>query len=131
MSADEELMDDIVNEARFDWIDLGHALAVVRIVEGGEDRLARYRRATALVVRLVREGRLVAGDIGTTRGAFVAWDMSPDDAADELERHARAVLSGDLPLEPWQPCMFADAESETLERGRREREERRAADEHG
>ena len=128
MSADEELMDDIVNEARFDWIDLGHALAVVRSVEGGDDRLVRYRRATALVVRLVREGRLVAGDIGTTRGAFVAWDMTPNDAAEELERHARAVLSGDLPLEPWQPCMFAAAGSESLERGRREMEERRAGE---
>ena len=40
---------------------------------------------------------------------FVAWDMSPEEAADALERHARAVLAGDKPLEPWQPCMFAAA----------------------
>ena len=109
MSVDEELMADIVNEARFDWIDLGHAMAVVKIVEGGDDRIERYRRATALAVRLLGEGRLVAGDIGTTKGAFVAWDMSPEEAADALERHARAVLAGDKPLEPWQPCMFAAA----------------------
>jgi hypothetical protein len=120
MSDDEELMEDILNEARFDWIDLGHALAVVKIVEGGDDRVERYRRAAALVIRLVRDARLVPGDIGTTPGAFMAWDMAPENAADALERHARAVLAGDKPLEPWQPCLFADAESESLERGRQE-----------
>ncbi|GAA4728553.1 hypothetical protein [Actinomycetospora chibensis] len=109
MSADEDLMADIVNEAQFDWIDLGHAMAVVKIVEGGDDRVERYRRATDLVVRLVREGRLVPGDIGTAPGAFAAWDMAPGDAAQALERHTQAVLAGDEPLEPWQPCMFAAA----------------------
>jgi hypothetical protein len=40
-------------------------------VEGGEDQLALLRRAGALVVQLLRDGRLVPGEIGSKPGEFV------------------------------------------------------------
>lgn len=122
MSRDDELVEDILNEARFDWIDMGHATGVVSLVEGGEDDVALWRRAGALVVGLVREGRLVPGRIGKTRGSFIAWSVSPEEAARFLEQYFGQVLAGEKPLEPWQPCLFADAESESLARGRREQQ---------
>lgn len=129
MSRDADVMEDILNEARFDWIDMGHAIGIVSIDEGGDDDLALFERAGRLVVRLVREGRLVPGDIGKRPGSFIAWPLSPTDASQVLGEYVDDVLVGRRPLEPWQPCMFADAESESLERGRREMQERRAVDE--
>ncbi len=123
MSSDDELMRDIVDEARVDWIDFGHALGIVKIVEGGDDRLERFRRAAPLVVRLVRDSRLVPGEIGRTPGAFIAWPMSARAAADALEQYFGQVLAGEKPLEPWQPCLFAAGDSDSLERGRREQEQ--------
>lgn len=60
MNADSEL-NDIVEEARFDWIDFVHAVGVVKIVEGGEGRVELVRRAGPLVVQLMRQGRLIPG----------------------------------------------------------------------
>jgi hypothetical protein len=111
MSSELELMDDIVEEARVDWIDMGHAIGIVSLAEGGENDLALLRRAGALVARLVREGRLVAGDIGTTPGAFVPWPSPPGESARRLDEYVDEVVAGAKPYEPWEPCMFAAAES--------------------
>ncbi|MFC5136962.1 hypothetical protein ACFPK1_01845 [Actinomycetospora rhizophila] len=105
-------MDDIVEEARVDWIDMGHAIGIVSLAEGGEDDLALLRRAGTLVARLVREGRLVPGDIGTRPGEFLSWPSSPDESARHLE-YVDAVVSGTKPYEPWQPCMFAAVDGPT------------------
>jgi hypothetical protein len=106
MTDDLELMEDIVEEARYDWIDMGHAMGVVNIVEGGEDRLALLRRAGTLIVRLVREGRLVPGDIGKAPGEFVPWQLSPQAAAAAIDEYVNEVVGGSKPIEPWQPCLF-------------------------
>lgn len=112
MSSELEMMDDIVAEARFDWIDMGHAIGIVSLAEGGEDDLALLHRAGTLVSRLVRDGRLVPGDIGTTPGAFIPWPSAPADSARFLEDYVDQVVSGAQPFEPWQPCMFAAADGE-------------------
>jgi hypothetical protein len=98
---------DILEEARYDWIDMGHAMGIVHIAEGGEDQLALLRRAGALVVGLVREGRLAPGEIGKAPGEFVPWPLDPASAAQALEEYLEEVLSGSKPVEPWQPCLFA------------------------
>ena len=111
MSSDTEIMDDIVGEARVDWIDLGHAIGLVSLAEGGEDDLALLRRAGTLVVQLVRDGRLMPGDIGTAPGLFVPWPTPPSESARLLEEYVHAVISGSRPYEPWQPCLFAAGEA--------------------
>jgi len=109
MTDDVDLMEDILEEARYDWIDMGHAMGVVHIVEGGEDQLALLRRAGALIVGLVRDGRLAPGEIGKAPGEFVPWPLAPTAAAQILEEYLDEVLSGAKPVEPWQPCLFAVA----------------------
>jgi hypothetical protein len=111
MSRDAEMMQDIVEEARVDWIDMGHAIGIVSLAEGGDDDLALLRRAGALLAGLVRDGRLVAGEIGDGPGAFVPWRLSPPDAAQYLEDYVDQVVNGAKPFEPWQPCLFAAAPS--------------------
>lgn len=106
-ATDASLQDDILDEARDDWIDMGHAMGLVHIAEGGEDQLALLRRAGALVVKLVRDGRLAPGGIGKVRGEFVPWPLEPAAAAQVLEEYLDEVLSGAKPIEPWQPCLFA------------------------
>ncbi|GLZ45845.1 hypothetical protein Acsp06_20300 [Actinomycetospora sp. NBRC 106375] len=108
--ADLAMMDDIVGEARVDWIDMGHAIGIVSLAEGGDDDLALLRRAGGLVARLVREGRLVPGDVGTGRGAFVPWPSAPEASARFLEEYVAQVVAGTTPFEPWQPCLFAPGE---------------------
>ncbi|WP_433784452.1 hypothetical protein ACQPX6_29900 [Actinomycetospora sp. CA-101289] len=107
MTDDVSLMDDILEEARYDWIDMGHAMGLVHIAEGGEDQLALLRRAGALVVSLVRAGRLSPGEIGKAPGEFVPWPLAPAAAAQVLEEYLDEVFSGAKPVEPWQPCLFA------------------------
>lgn len=99
----------IFDEARDDWIDMGHAMGLVHLVEGGEDQLALLRRAGALIVGLVRDGRLSPGEIGTVAGEFVPWALNPASAAQHLEEYLDEVLRGAKPVEPWQPCLFAVA----------------------
>ena len=73
MTADAELKADLRRGSTDDRIDLFHAMAMVKIVEGGEGRPPLLRRAGPLVVRLVREGRLICGDgSGEGPGAFEA-----------------------------------------------------------
>ena len=105
---DGPLHDAIVAEAASDWIDLFHAIAVVKIVEGGEGRMHLLERAGPLVVRLVREGRLVAGDLGP-RGTLVVWPMSQDHAAEIVEIYVSRALSGRGPFIPWEPCALGPA----------------------
>jgi hypothetical protein len=109
MSSDRELMDDIVAEARVDWIDMGHAIGVVSQAEGKDDDLSLLRRAGDLVTRLVRDGRLVPGGVGTEPGAFVAWSTTPAESAQLLEDYVGQVVAGAKPFEPWEPCLFAAA----------------------
>lgn len=109
MTDNAQLMEDILEEARYDWIDMGHAMGVVHIVEGGEDQLALLRRAGALIVGLVRDGRLSPGEIGKAPGEFVPWPLAPTAAAQILEEYLDEVLGGAKPVEPWQPCLFAVA----------------------
>ena len=97
----------LIDEARDDWIDIGHAMGLVHIAEGGTDQLALFRRAGALVVSLVRAGRLSPGEIGKAPGEFVPWPVAPAAAAQALEEYLDEVLSGAKPVEPWQPCLFA------------------------
>jgi hypothetical protein len=108
MTTEHQLMDDIVAEARVDWIDMGHAIGIVGQVEGGDD-LALLRRAGTLVARLVRDGRLVPGGIGAAPGAFVPWSATPAEAALFLEEYVGQVVAGAKPFEPWEPCLFAAA----------------------
>lgn len=112
MNAELEVMDDIVGEARADWIDLGHAIGVVARVEGEQDDLALFRRAATLITRLVRDERLVPGDVGTSPGSFIPWSSTPDDSARFLEDYVEQVVAGAERFEPWQPCMFAAADGE-------------------
>ncbi|MDD7968495.1 hypothetical protein [Actinomycetospora lemnae] len=107
MNNETQMMDDIVAEARADWIDMGHAIGIVSLDEGGDDDLALLRRAAGLVTQLVREGRLIPGDIGTEPGAFIPWPSSREDSARYLEEYVDQVVGGAKPFEPWQPCMFA------------------------
>ncbi|MEJ2888887.1 hypothetical protein [Actinomycetospora aeridis] len=109
MSDELQLMDDIVDEAQVDWIDLGHAVGIVSQAEEGDD-LVLLRRAGRLVARLVREGRLVPGDVGTSPGAFDRWPSPPEEAARFLEEYVEDVVAGVKPYEPWRPCLFAAAD---------------------
>lgn len=45
------------------------------------------------MVRLVRDRRLVAGDLGKN-GTLEAWSMSADDGADVVENYVREALAG-------------------------------------
>jgi hypothetical protein len=109
MSRDQELMESIVDEASFDWIDFGQAIGVVAVVEGdGTDR-ALFPRTSALVVQLVRDGRLVPGEIGSKPGEFVPWQLDADAAARVLREYFDEVIAGTKPVEPWRPCLFAVA----------------------
>jgi hypothetical protein len=105
---DDELKSALVDEAQDDWIDLLHAIALVKIVEGGEGRVTLLRRAGPLVVELVREGRLVCGEpaIDPARG-FESWALDRTAAANAIEEHVRRVLDGEESLVPWEPCSFA------------------------
>ena len=105
---DEELKSALVDEARDDWIDLLHAVALVKIVEGGEGRLSLLGRAGPVMVDLVREGRLVCGEpaIDPARG-FEPWTLGAAQAASVVEEHVRRVLNGEESLVPWEPCSFA------------------------
>lgn len=109
---DAELMEDILDEARFDWIDFGNAMGVVAVVEGDDTDAALRPRTSALVVQLVCEGRLVPGEIGTKPGEFVPWQLDREAAARVLEEYFDEVVAGRKPVEPWQPCLFAVAETE-------------------
>ena len=110
-SGDPAIMDDIVGEARVDWIDMGHAIGIVSLAEGGGDDLTLLRRAGGLLARLVRDGRLVPGDVGTAPGAFVPWPMTPEASARSIEEYVAQVVAGTKPFEPWQPCLFAPGET--------------------
>lgn len=107
MSSDLELMDDIVGEARVDWIDMGHAIGIVALAEPDDDDRELRQRAGALLVQLVRDGRLVAGEAGSAPGEFVPWPSTSDDSARLLEQYLAEVADGTRPFEPWQPCLFA------------------------
>lgn len=112
MSRDVEIMDDIVGEARVDWIDMGHAIGIVSLAETGADDIALLRRAGTLVARLVRDGRLVPGEAGAAPGAFVPWTTSADESARRLEEYVDEVVGGAKPFEPWKPCLFAAVDRE-------------------
>ncbi|WP_328304058.1 hypothetical protein [Actinomycetospora sp. NBC_00405] len=105
---DDELKSALVDEARDDWIDLLHAVALVKIVEGGEGRVTLLRRAGPMMVELVREGRLVCGEpaIDPARG-FEPWTLGAAEAATVVEQHVHRVLEGEESLVPWEPCSFA------------------------
>ncbi|MHC1558127.1 hypothetical protein ACR9E3_04180 [Actinomycetospora sp. C-140] len=107
---DLAIMDDIVGEAHVDWIDMGHAIGIVALAEGGDDDLALLHRAGGLVARLVRDGRLVPGDVGTAPGAFISWSTAPEASARFIEEYIAQVVAGSKPFEPWQPCLFAPGE---------------------
>ncbi|MDD7939355.1 hypothetical protein PHK61_13100 [Actinomycetospora lutea] len=106
MATDSELESDLLDEARGDWLDLFGAIAVVKIVEGGEGRLPLLRRAGPLLVGLVREGRLVCGE-PDAEGGFTPWSAGAHEAAAVVEDHVRRALDGDLVLVPGEPCSFA------------------------
>lgn len=105
---DEEIKSALVAEAQDDWIDLLHAVALVKIVEGGEGRVTLLRRAGPLVVELIREGRLVCGEpaVDPARG-FEPWAVAREEAAGVIEEHVQRVLGGQESLVPWAPCSFA------------------------
>lgn len=103
------MINEIVGEASVDWIDMGHAIGIVSLAEGGDDDLALLRRATSIVARLIREGRLVPGDVGPAPGVFVPWSSTPDESARRLEEYVNEVVAGTKPYQPWEPCMFAAA----------------------
>lgn len=105
---DDELKTALVDEARDDWIDLLHAVALVKILEGGEGRVTLLRRAGPVMVELVRDGRLVCGEpaIDPAHG-FEAWSLGATEAATVVEDHVRRVLDGEESLVPWEPCSFA------------------------
>jgi hypothetical protein len=105
---DDELKSALVDEAQDDWIDLLHAVALVKILEGGEGRVALLRRVGPLVVELIGEGRLVCGEpaIDPARG-FEPWALGRAEAASVIEEHVRRVLGGEESLVPWEPCSFA------------------------
>lgn len=105
MASEVDLKEALLEEARVDWIDLFDAVAVVKIVEGGEGRLPLLRRAGPLMVELVREGRLVCGE--PVGGGFEAWQADASDAAEIVAGHVRSALDGDLVLVPGEPCSFA------------------------
>lgn len=109
MSADRELMESILDEATFDWIDFGQAIGVVAVVEGDDTDKALFPRTSALVVQLVREGRLVPGEIGSKPGEFVAWELDAEASARVLQEYFDEVIAGTKPVEPWRPCLFAAA----------------------
>jgi hypothetical protein len=105
---EDEIKSALVDEAQDDWIDLFHAMALVKIVEGGEGREPLLRRTGPLIVDLVREGRLVCGEpaLDPTR-AFEPWPLCPAEAAAVVEDHVRRVLGGEQSMIPWEPCSFA------------------------
>ncbi|GAA4885057.1 hypothetical protein [Actinomycetospora straminea] len=107
MTTDSDLERDIVDEARDDWIDLLHVVALVKIVEGGEGRLSLLHRAGPLVVDLVRQGRLLCGEPSDDSSSFDAWTVSADEAADILDDYVRRVLAGEQPIVPGEPCSLA------------------------
>jgi hypothetical protein len=108
MTADEDLSSGLLEEAQDDWLDVFHAIALVKIVEGGEGRLPLLRRAGPLLVELVRTGHLVCGEPkADPPGAFDAWDLEPSDAADVLQGYIDRALRGELALVPGEPCSFA------------------------
>lgn len=107
MTADSDLERDILDEARDDWIDLLHVIALVKIVEGGEGRLPLLRRAGPLVVGLVRRNLLVCGEPSTDSTRFDAWTIPGGEAADILDDYVRRVLSGEQMIVPGEPCSFA------------------------
>jgi hypothetical protein len=111
MAEDGELKGDLVEQARDDWLDLLGAVAVVKIVEGGEGRLALLRRAGPLVVDLVREGRLVCGEPSAeVIGGFDTWRVEADEAADVIDEYVRRSLAGEQAVVPGEPCSFASPE---------------------
>ena len=108
MITDDQLKADLLEEATDEPLDLFHAIALTKIVEGGEGRLRLLRRVAPLIVDLVREGRMVCGDWSlATRGAFEAWSSSADEAAAVVEDYVRRVLQGEQTFIPDEPCLFA------------------------
>lgn len=108
MTADSQLKADLLEEASDEPLDLFHAIAMVKIVEGGEGRLPLLRRTAPLVVDLVCEGRLICGDWdGRGKGVFEAWELTAHDAAGLVEEYVRRVLDGQQAFIPSEPCLFA------------------------
>jgi hypothetical protein len=108
MTSDDQLKADLLEEATDEPLDLFHAIALTKIVEGGEGRLPLLHRVAPLIVDLVREGRLVCGDWSIVdRGAFEAWTTSAGEAAEVLEDYVRRVLHGEQTFIPDEPCLFA------------------------
>ena len=107
MTTDSELERHILDEARDDWIDLLHVVALVKIVEGGEGRIPLLRRAGPLVVDLVRRGRLLCGEPGDDPSTLDAWTVSGNEVADILDEYVRRVLAGEQTIVPGEPCSFA------------------------
>jgi hypothetical protein len=111
MTADDQLKADLLEEATDEPLDLFHAIALVKIVEGGEGRLPLLRRTAPLIVDLVREGRLVCGDWDAVgRGVFAPWSSSAGHAAEVVEEYVRRVLHGEQTFIPDEPCLFARPE---------------------
>lgn len=108
MASDADLKNALLEEASVGWIDLFDAIAVVKIVEGGEGRLLLLCRAGPLVVDLVREGRLICGT--WVEGGFERWRVTPHEAADAVAEHVRRASTGDLDPVPGEPCSFARGE---------------------
>lgn len=108
MTADAELKSALLGEAQDDWLDIFQAIALVKVIEGGEGRLPLLRRAGPLLVELVRDGLLVCGEPTVDPpGAFDAWDLDPSDAAEAVQTYVDRALAGELELVPWEPCSFA------------------------
>ncbi|GLZ45846.1 hypothetical protein Acsp06_20310 [Actinomycetospora sp. NBRC 106375] len=108
MTTGDELKADLLHEAEDDWLDIFQAIALVKVVEGGEGRLPLLRRAGPLLVDLVRDGSLVCGEpVADPPGAFDAWALEPSAAAEALRRYIDRALAGEVALVPWEPCSFA------------------------
>ncbi|PVZ11006.1 hypothetical protein [Actinomycetospora cinnamomea] len=107
MVADERLKADLLGEAEEEPLDLFHAIAVVKIVEGGEGRLPLLRRTGPMMVELVRDGRFVCGDWASGGIGFEVWDMTADEAADRVQDYVQRVLDGEQQFIPEEPCLFA------------------------
>jgi hypothetical protein len=108
MTADDDLKAGLVEEAHDDWLDLFQAIALVKVMEGGEGRLPLLRRAGPLLVELVRDGLLVCGEPTVENpGTFEPWDLEPSEAAAALQDYVDRALAGEVELIPWEPCSFA------------------------
>ncbi|APU17085.1 hypothetical protein [Actinoalloteichus fjordicus] len=77
---DNEIVEGVMESAEDDYIDMTDIMHYIRDQADGSP--ARLRIAATVADKLVREGRIVPGDL--TREGFYPWLTSPDESADRI-----------------------------------------------